>query len=109
MLVVLNLSFSSLCLSLSAEGRRGGRPSDYHSGTRAGDRLHQTLHVSGNLYHDQETHQVQTGRLLLPRPAGLRDLDVHRLCLHRSERGALPGESERSGRQTGTIGEKFKK
>lgn len=87
-------SFSKgFCVSPPAEGGHGSGPADHHSGARAGDRLHKTLHVSGNLHHDQETYQVQTGRLLFPRPAGLRDLDVHRLCLHRGQRGALPGET----------------
>ena len=79
-----------MLFSTESRNRRG--PTDHYAGERGGDRLLQAIHVSGNLHHDQEAAEVETRRLLFPGPAGLRDLDVHSVRLHRSQRCALFGE-----------------
>ncbi len=88
-----NVTFwTSECFRSSTESGNRCGPFNHHSGPGGGDRFLQALHESGHLHHDQKASEVQTGRLLLPGPAGLRDLDVHRVRLHRRERGALPGQ-----------------
>lgn len=72
------------------ESRHSSGSSDHHFGPRGGDWLLQALHVSWNLNHDQEAPKIQTWGLLLPGPSCLWDLDVHRICLHRCECGAVP-------------------
>jgi len=54
-----------------AEGGDRGGAADHHAGAGGGDRLLQALHVAGHQHHDQEAAEVQTRRVLLPRPAGL--------------------------------------
>lgn len=77
----------------SSESRRGCGSSDHHPGSWRSHRLLQTLHVPGYLHYDQETYQIQTRRVFIPGPAGLRDLDVHCVCLHRRQRRPVPCQS----------------
>lgn len=82
------------CLSVpSSESRCGRCTSDHHPSPWRSDRLLQTLHVPGYIHYDQETHQIQTWCLFIPGPAGLRDLDVHCVCLHWRQCRPLPCQS----------------
>lgn len=84
-------SYKLPSLQITESGNCCG-PIDYHVGPGGGDRLFQALHVAGHFNHDQKAPKIQTRGVLLPGPTGLRDLDVHRVCLYRRERGALPGQ-----------------
>lgn len=79
-----------------SESRCGRGSSDHHPRPWRSDRLLQALHVPRYLHYDQETHQIQTRRLFIPGPAGLRDLDVHRVCLHWRQCRPLPCQSIQS-------------
>lgn len=67
-----------------SESRYSRCSPDDHSCSWRGDRFLQTLHVFGNLHHDQKATEIQTRSLLLSGPTGLWNLDVHCLCLYRS-------------------------
>jgi len=82
------LKIVSYCL---VESRRSCRPSYHHFGQRGGHRFLQALHELRYIHHDQEAHQVQARRLLLPGPTSVWDLDVYCVCLHWRECGAILG------------------
>lgn len=75
------------------ESRHSSCSADDHSGSWRGDRFLQTLHVFGNLHYDQKATEIQTRSLLLSGPTGLWNLDVHCLCLYRSQCCTLSGKS----------------
>ena len=92
-----NLS-NYICIIISF--RNGGRACQEGGGDRdrpphhqlsegAGGGLHQALHVSRDLHHDQGADQAAAGRVHLHEPPEHGDLDVCRVCLHRSQHCAF--------------------
>ena len=74
-------------------GEEGGgdrhRPSHHQLDEGAGGRLHQALHVSRDLHHDQGANQAAAGGVHLHEPAEHGDLDVCRVRLHRGQHRAV--------------------
>ena len=68
----------------------GHRAAHDHVRARERDRLLEAVHEPRHQHHDIETDQGDAGRLLVPVPVVLRDLDVRHLRLHRRQRRAVP-------------------